>query len=63
MVTWVGNVKMAFRQVWNMLQYCVEKGEVFNPSKFTFTEKEVEIFCFWLTQQGIKPITEFCDSI
>ena len=62
-ILWTDDIEQNFYKVCDFLTRCSNAGMVFNPSKFQFSEQEVDYLGFKITATGIKPQDEFLQSI
>ena len=60
---WTDTIEQNFHKVCNFLATCSNAGMVFNPSKFKFSEQDVDYLGFKITNTGIKPQEQFLQSI
>ena len=60
---WTDSIEQNFYKVCEFLTTCTNAGIVFNPTKFQFSEQEVDYLSFKITNTGIKPQGEFLQSI
>ena len=60
---WTDTIEQNFYKVCAFLSKCSNAGMVFNPSKFQFSEQEVDYLGFKITNTGIKPQEQFLQSI
>ena len=62
-IMWTDNIGQNFFKVCDFLTRCSNAGMVFNPSKFQFSEKEVDYVGFRITDKGIRPQEQFLQSV
>jgi transposase InsO family protein len=60
---WDKNIEDSFWHTVDYLIHCSKNGVVFNPSKFRFSQPELDFAGFCLTADGIKPSKSLLDAI
>lgn len=62
-ILWTDTIEQNVYKVCDFLTKCSNAGMIFNPSKFQFSEQEVDYLGFRITNTGVKPQEEFLQSI
>ena len=62
-ILWSEDISTNFYQVIEFIRHCAANGCTFNASKFQFAEREVKYLGFLITDDAVKPTTEFIDNI
>ena len=60
---WDNDIESSFWHTVDYLTHCAKNGVVFNPSKFKFSQREIDFAGFHITQDGIKPAQSMLDAI
>ena len=60
---WDNDIEESFWHTIDYITHCSQNGVVFNPTKFRFSQTEIDFACFHVTQDGIKPAKSLLDAI
>ena len=60
---WDNDIEESFWHTIDYITHCSQNGVVFNPTKFRFSQTEIDFAGFHVTKDGIKPAKSLLDAI